>query len=86
MQARGFHLWHRKWHQNSVDNDPLWAVGKRQTQSQRKTKKKKQLSGLKGTYALVTDFILLGSRLSADVIAAMKLKYTCSLEEKLWPT
>ena len=31
----------------------------------------------------VTDFIFLGSKISA-VIAAMKLKNTCSLEGKLW--
>ena len=30
----------------------------------------------------VTDFIFLGSKITA----AMKLKDTCSLEEKLWPT
>ena len=34
----------------------------------------------------VTDFILLGSKITADVIAAMKLKDIYSLEEKLWPT
>ena len=34
------------------------------------------------TMETVTDFILLGSRITA----AMKLKDTCSLEEKLWPT
>ena len=31
----------------------------------------------------VTDFIFLGSRITADVTTAMKLKDTCSLEEKL---
>ena len=31
----------------------------------------------------VTDFIFLGSKITADVIAAMKLKDTCSLEDKL---
>ena len=30
----------------------------------------------------VTDFIFLGSK----IIAAMKLKDACSLEEELWPT
>ena len=30
----------------------------------------------------VADFIFLGSKITA----AMKLKDTCSLEEKLWPT
>ena len=35
------------------------------------------------TMETVTDFICLGSKLTADVIAAMKLKDTCSLEEKL---
>ena len=34
----------------------------------------------------VTDFIFLGSKITADVTAAMKLKDACSLEEKLWPT
>ena len=33
-----------------------------------------------------TDFISLGSKITAMVTAAMKLKDTCSLEEKLWPT
>ena len=31
----------------------------------------------------VTDLILLGSKITADVTAAMKLKDTCSLKEKL---
>ena len=35
---------------------------------------------------LVTDFIFLGSKITAMVTAAMKLKGTWSLEEKLWPT
>ena len=34
------------------------------------------------TMETVTDFIFLGSKITA----AMKLKNTCSLEEKLWPT
>ena len=34
----------------------------------------------------VTDFILGGSKITADVYWAMKLKDTCSLEEKLWAT
>ena len=34
----------------------------------------------------VTDFILGGSKITADVTAALKLKDPCSLEEKLWPT
>ena len=33
----------------------------------------------------VTEFILGGSKITAEVTAAMKLKDTCSLEEKLWP-
>ena len=33
-----------------------------------------------------TDFILGGSKSLQMVIAAMKLKDACSLEEKLWPT
>ena len=36
------------------------------------------------TVKTVTDFIFLGSKITADV--AMKLKDTCSLEEKLWQT
>ena len=36
------------------------------------------------TMEIVTDFIFLGSRITAGgVIAAIKLKGTCSLEEKL---
>ena len=31
----------------------------------------------------VSDFIFLGSKITADVTAAMKLKNTCFLEEKL---
>ena len=34
----------------------------------------------------VTDFIFLGSKITVDVTAAVKLKDTCFLEEKLWPT
>ena len=34
----------------------------------------------------MTDFIWGGSKSLKLVIAAMKLKDTCSLEEKLWPT
>ena len=34
----------------------------------------------------VTDFILGGSKITADGDWAMKLKDTCSLEEKLWST
>ena len=34
----------------------------------------------------VADFIFWGSKITADVIAAMKLKDTYSLEGKLWPT
>ena len=34
----------------------------------------------------VSDFILGGSKITADVIAAMKLKDAYSLEGKLWPT
>ena len=32
------------------------------------------------------ETIFLGSKITADVTAAMKLKDTCSLEEKLWQT
>ena len=35
------------------------------------------------TMETVTDFIFLGFKISADGDAAMKLKDTCSLEEKL---
>ena len=39
------------------------------------------------TMETVTDFIFLGSKITADMVtAAMKLKNTCPLEEKLWPT
>ena len=34
----------------------------------------------------VRNFIFLGSKITADVTAAIKLKDACSLEEKLWPT
>ena len=35
------------------------------------------------TVEIVSDFILGGSKITADVTAAMKLKDTCSLEEDL---
>ena len=35
------------------------------------------------TMETVTDLIFFGSKITAAVTAAMKLKYTCSLEEKL---
>ena len=35
------------------------------------------------TKETVTDFVFLGSKITAIVTAAMKLKDTCSLEEKL---
>ena len=38
------------------------------------------------TMEIVTDFIFLGSKINADVDCSHKLKDTCSLEEKLWPT
>ena len=39
------------------------------------------------TMETVTDFIWgVGSKITADGDAAMKLKGTCFLEEKLWPT
>ena len=34
----------------------------------------------------VTDFLLLGSKITADGDCSHKLKDACSLEEKLWPT
>ena len=38
------------------------------------------------TMETVTDFILLGSKITADGDCSRKLKDTCFLEEKLWPT
>ena len=38
------------------------------------------------TMETVTDFIFLGSKITTDGDAAMKLKDAYSLEEKLWPT
>ena len=39
------------------------------------------------TMETVTDFIFLGSKITADGdFGAMKLKDACSLKEKLWPT
>ena len=38
------------------------------------------------TVETVSDFIGGGSKITAAVTAAMKLKDTYSLEEKLWPT
>ena len=38
------------------------------------------------TMETVTDFIVWAPKLLQMVTAAMKLKDTCSLEEKLWPT
>ena len=38
------------------------------------------------TVETVTDFIFLGSEITADMAIAMKFKDACSLEEKLWPT
>ena len=38
------------------------------------------------TVETVSDFILGGSKITADGDAAMKLKDAYSLEEKLWPT
>ena len=35
------------------------------------------------TMETVTDFILLDSKITADVTVAMKVKVACSLEEKL---
>ena len=35
------------------------------------------------TMEAVTEFIFVGSKITADVTAAMKLKDACSLEEKL---
>ena len=38
------------------------------------------------TVETVSDFIFLGSKITTDVTAAMKLKDAYSLEGKLWPT
>ena len=38
------------------------------------------------TMETVADFIFLAPKSLQMVTAAMKLKDTCSLEEKLWPT
>ena len=38
------------------------------------------------TMETVTDFIFLGSKITADGDCWHKLKDACSLEEKLWPT
>ena len=38
------------------------------------------------TIETMTDFIFLSSKIIEMVTAAMKLKDTCSLEDKLWPT
>ena len=39
-----------------------------------------------GKLKAMTDFIFLGSKITAMVTAAMKLKDTCSLEGKVWQT
>ena len=38
------------------------------------------------TMETVTDFIFLGSKITADGDSTIKLKDACSLEQKLWPT
>ena len=38
------------------------------------------------TVETVSDFIILGSKITADGTAAMKLEDACSLEEKPWQT
>ena len=38
------------------------------------------------TMETVTDFIFLGSKITADADCSLKLKDVCSLKEKLWPT
>ena len=38
------------------------------------------------TMEIATDFIFLGFKITADDDWTMKLKDTCSLEEKPWPT
>ena len=38
------------------------------------------------TMETVTDFIFLGSKITADGDCSQEIKDACSLEEKLWPT
>ena len=38
------------------------------------------------TMETMTDFIFLGSKITADGNWAMKINNACSLKEKLWPT
>ena len=38
------------------------------------------------TMEIVTDFIFLGSKITADGDCSQEIKEACSLEEKLWPT
>ena len=38
------------------------------------------------TMERVTDFIFLGSKITADGDCSLKLKDACCLEERLWPT
>ena len=38
------------------------------------------------TMETVTDFIFLGSKITADCDFSHEIKNACSLEEKLWPT
>ena len=38
------------------------------------------------TMETLTDFIFLGSKITADDDCSQEFKDTCSLEEKLWPT
>ena len=38
------------------------------------------------TMETVTDFIFLGSKITADGDCSHEIKDTCSMEEKLWPT
>ena len=44
----------------------------------------RQINGKK--VEAMTEFIFLGSKILQTVTAAMKLKDSCSLEEKLWET
>ena len=39
-----------------------------------------------GEMETVSDFLLLGSKITADGDCSHEIKDTCSLEEKLWPT
>ena len=79
---------------------PLWQKVKRKKEESEKVglklniqKSKIMASGhitswqiVGETMKTVTDFIFLGSKITADGDCSHEIKDTCSLEEKLWPT